>query len=54
MNEPFELPDPDYLRDLSDRLFHTPGADQYDCDRLRDIAAYLEQPQFGIELVPPE
>ena len=40
-----ELTDPQYLRDLADRLFKIPvmyGTDQYDCDRLEWIAKELE------------
>lgn len=41
-----ELSPVEYLRNLSDRLMEVPcmyGTDQYDCDRLNEIAHLMEQ-----------
>jgi hypothetical protein len=44
--DPSELGDQEYLRNLAERLMHVPvmyGTDQYDCDRLLELARKMVQ-----------
>lgn len=57
MPELADMTDYEYLRNLSERLMAVPGCfgtDQYDCDRLRGIAEWIEVSSDRCLSIPKE